>query len=121
MDAMNRNLEPQIKKLLKTFPVVARVELSTLKMNEFKAKKTSSLYNIFNKKLSKKDLPTLKRLKPTKTFHEIKYSSITVGKQLLAMTNFLKLHKLPYGIVINNCTTPSLVTENIIQIPTGCL
>ena len=291
---------------------VAIVELSTLKMNEFKAQKTSSLYNIFNKKLSKKDLPTLKRLKPTKTFHEIKhymlrggypepvlkgnldfhlawmenyfntylnrdmralfpnidilkyqrvirmlssvsgtivnkaeiarsveaseksirdylqiisgtfvwrelpayrtskikttisspkghyrdsglllylqnvfsaeelnvyprlgnifesfvieelirgvqttnarnvtpwhfrtkagaeidlvlegsfglipieikYSSITVKKQLLAMTNFLKLHKLPYGIVVNNCTTPSLVTEDIIQIPAGCL
>ena len=52
---------------------------------------------------------------------EIKYSSHTSKKQISSLINFIEQHKLPYGIVINNCDKPSLITENIVQIPTGCL
>jgi len=52
---------------------------------------------------------------------EIKYQSNTTKKQLTAMINFIDKHSIPYGIIINNCLTPSLVTENIIQIPAGCI
>ena len=37
------------------------------------------------------------------------------------MERFIELHKLPYGLVINNCDQPSLIGKNIIQIPAGCL
>lgn len=52
---------------------------------------------------------------------EIKYQSNTSKKQLHAMINFINVHQLPYGIVLNNCEVPSLITEKIIQIPVGCL
>ncbi len=52
---------------------------------------------------------------------EIKYQSHTKSKQLKAMTNFIELHEIPYGIVINNCDKPAMITERIIQIPAGCL
>lgn len=52
---------------------------------------------------------------------EIKHQSNTRKKQLTSMINFIELHKLPYGLVINNCESPSLITENIMQIPMACL
>ena len=52
---------------------------------------------------------------------EIKYRSNTTPKQLTAMKHFLELHESPYGIVVNNCGTPSALAENIVQIPAGCL
>jgi len=52
---------------------------------------------------------------------EVKYQSNTTKKQLTAMINFVEKHELPYGIVINNCETPSLITPKIIQIPIGAL
>lgn len=52
---------------------------------------------------------------------EIKYQSNTNKCQLTAMINFIEKHKLPYGIVLNNCEAPSLITENIIQIPVGAI
>ncbi len=52
---------------------------------------------------------------------EIKYRSYTTIKQLAAMKHFLERLELPYGIVVNNCEAPSLIAENIIQIPAGCL
>ena len=52
---------------------------------------------------------------------EIKYGSNTTKKQLLGMINFIETLELPYGIVVNNCDEPSLITEKIIQIPAGCL
>jgi predicted AAA+ superfamily ATPase len=51
----------------------------------------------------------------------IKYQSNTTKKQLTSMINFIGLHQLPYGIVVNNCESPSMVTENIMQIPIACL
>lgn len=52
---------------------------------------------------------------------EIKYQSNTKKKQLTSMINFIELHQLPYGLVVNNCESPSLITENIMQIPVACL
>jgi predicted AAA+ superfamily ATPase len=53
---------------------------------------------------------------------EIKYQSNTTKKQLHSMIDFIQKHEeVPYGIVLNNCEEPSLITENIIQIPVGCI
>jgi len=34
---------------------------------------------------------------------------------------FIEQENLPYGIVINNADEVKMLTENIIQIPAGCL
>ena len=52
---------------------------------------------------------------------EIKYRSYTTKQEVKAMEKFIVRHKLPYGIVINNSDSPSLISENILQIPAGCL
>jgi len=52
---------------------------------------------------------------------EIKYQSNTSKKQIPSLINFLETHDLPFGIVVNNCEKPSLITEKIIQIPIGSL
>lgn len=52
---------------------------------------------------------------------EVKLQSYTTKKQVSALTNFLEHHNLPFGVVINNCEIPSMITNNIIQIPIGCL
>lgn len=52
---------------------------------------------------------------------EIKYNSNTTKNQLTSMIQFIEKHDLPFGIVLNNCEKPSLITERIIQIPVGCL
>ena len=52
---------------------------------------------------------------------EIKYQSNTTKKQLSSMINFIELHQLPYGLVVNNCESPAMITENIMQIPIACL
>lgn len=51
---------------------VAIIELSTLKINEFKKEKLSSFFSIFDKKLSVNDLKDLKKLQSTKNHLEIK-------------------------------------------------
>ena len=52
---------------------------------------------------------------------EIKYQSNTTKKQLTFMINFIELHQLPYGLVVNNCESPAMITDNIMQIPIACL
>jgi uncharacterized protein len=52
---------------------------------------------------------------------EIKLQSSTTKSSLTSLRNFVDLHSLPYGIVLNNCDRPSMITEKIIQIPVGCL
>jgi hypothetical protein len=52
---------------------------------------------------------------------EIKYQSNTTKRQLTSMINFIELHELPYGVIVNNCESPSMITENIMQIPIACL
>lgn len=52
---------------------------------------------------------------------EIKYGSTIVGKKLRTLTEFIKEHELPYGIVINQADKIEWLTDNIIQIPAGYL
>ena len=52
---------------------------------------------------------------------EIKYQTNTTKKQLSSMINFVEKHQIPYGLVLNNCDHPSLITQNILQVPVGCI
>lgn len=52
---------------------------------------------------------------------EIKYQSHTPKKSLTSLANFIELHSLPYGIVINNCNAPSMITDKIVEIPAACI
>lgn len=52
---------------------------------------------------------------------EVKYQSVTPKKQLTTLQNFVDLHQLPLGIIINNSTETALLTNKIIQIPAGCI
>jgi predicted AAA+ superfamily ATPase len=51
---------------------------------------------------------------------EVKYQSQTSPKSLTSMTNFLDLHNLPCGIVLNNAEKPAMITDRIIEVPVGC-
>lgn len=48
---------------------------------------------------------------------EIKYGTNTRRKQLTGLQKFINDQNLPYGIVINNSEKISLISDNIIQIP----
>lgn len=48
---------------------------------------------------------------------EIKYGTDTRRKQLSGLQKFINDHQIPYGIVINNSEEVSLISENIVQIP----
>lgn len=52
---------------------------------------------------------------------EIKFGSHTSLKQLTSLRQFVKKHQLPFGIVVNNSEELRLISEDIIQIPAGCL
>ena len=52
---------------------------------------------------------------------EIKFGHQTKVKQLTSLQQFVKLHELPLGIVINNSNEVKMLTDDIIQIPAGCL
>jgi predicted AAA+ superfamily ATPase len=52
---------------------------------------------------------------------EVKYGSNTSKAELRAMQNFLQIHQLPLGVVVNHSPRPSRVTENIVQVPVSCL
>ncbi|OGQ34249.1 MAG: hypothetical protein A3F16_07915 [Deltaproteobacteria bacterium RIFCSPHIGHO2_12_FULL_43_9] len=48
---------------------------------------------------------------------EIKYGVAIDKKKLVTLEHFVRRHKLPFGIVINNSDQPLLIKENILQIP----
>ena len=48
---------------------------------------------------------------------EIKLGTATTLKQLYSLRKFVKDHKLPYGVVVNNTREIKLLAERIIQIP----
>ena len=48
---------------------------------------------------------------------EIKYGTNTRRKQLIGLQKFINDHELPYGIVVNNSEKVSLISDNIVQIP----
>jgi predicted AAA+ superfamily ATPase len=52
---------------------------------------------------------------------EVKYGSHTTSRQVRALQNFLDLHALPLGIVINQSPRPGRISENIVQLPVACL
>lgn len=52
---------------------------------------------------------------------EVKFQSNTTRKQLTSMDNFIDLHNIPLGIVVNNCEKPSKISEKIIQIPVSSI
>jgi predicted AAA+ superfamily ATPase len=52
---------------------------------------------------------------------EIKLGSLVKPRQLQALKNFVQLHDLPLGVVINNGEQVELVADKIIQLPAGCV
>lgn len=52
---------------------------------------------------------------------EIKSGTVCPSRSLTALKSFVKEHQLPFGVVINNSAEPHMLTEQIIQIPAGCL
>jgi uncharacterized protein len=50
---------------------------------------------------------------------EIKHGSCIKIKQIQSIINFVKEHKLPFGIVINQCDEIKYITPEIINIPIG--
>jgi len=52
---------------------------------------------------------------------EIKLGSLVKQRQLQALRNFVQLHDLPLGVVINNGEQVELVADKIIQLPAGCI
>ncbi len=52
---------------------------------------------------------------------EIKYGIKSTKKSLTALTSFVKEHKLPYGLLINNSNEINWITPEVLQIPVGYL
>ena len=52
---------------------------------------------------------------------EIKFSSYTKRRSLIALSQFIKEHKLPFGVVINNSQKAEMLSEHIIQIPASLI
>ncbi|MGD9153813.1 MAG: DUF4143 domain-containing protein [Gammaproteobacteria bacterium] len=52
---------------------------------------------------------------------EIKYGTTVKMRQLVTMTNFIKEHRVPFGIVINQSQKVEWLTSDIVQIPVGWL
>jgi len=52
---------------------------------------------------------------------EIKFGVSTRIKQITALTQFVKRNQLPFGIVINQNDKVQMLSENIVQIPVGCI
>ena len=52
---------------------------------------------------------------------EIKTGTKVGSKQLVALNNFITDYGCPYGIVVNNSESITMLSPKIIQIPAGCL
>jgi uncharacterized protein len=52
---------------------------------------------------------------------EIKYGSTLLERQLRTLKAFIKQHQLPLGIVINQSDQMEWISEDILQVPVGCL
>jgi len=48
---------------------------------------------------------------------EIKFSSSVENRSLIALHEFIKVHSLPFGVVINNSQQVQILSEKVIQIP----
>jgi len=52
---------------------------------------------------------------------EIKFGIATRRADLRSLSGFIAQEQCPYGILVNNADEVSMLTENIIQIPAGCI
>jgi len=52
---------------------------------------------------------------------EVKMQSATPPRSLKALQNFIDIHHLPLGILINNADEVRMLSGNIIQVPAGCV
>jgi uncharacterized protein len=52
---------------------------------------------------------------------EIKLGSQIKPRQLPAIKNFVQIHNLPLGLVINNSDNVELIADKIIQLPASCI
>lgn len=52
---------------------------------------------------------------------EIKFGSSTRSSEIRSLATFIEQEQLEYGIVVNNSTRLSMLTEKIIQVPAGYL
>jgi uncharacterized protein len=52
---------------------------------------------------------------------EIKLGSSVTGRQLQTLKNFVFLHDLPLGVVVNNSDNVEMISERIIQLPANFL
>ncbi|MFH0786362.1 MAG: ATP-binding protein [Pseudomonadota bacterium] len=52
---------------------------------------------------------------------EIKLGSQIKKRQMQAIKNFVQIHNLPLGIVINNSEKVELIADKIVQVPAGCI
>lgn len=52
---------------------------------------------------------------------EVKFGRQTTAKQLTALRQFVELHDLPIGIIVNNSSAIRMLADKIIQVPAGCL
>lgn len=50
---------------------------------------------------------------------EIKYGSTIIRRQLRNLSDFITIHQIPFGVVINQSESLEWLTENILQIPAG--
>jgi hypothetical protein len=53
--------------------------------------------------------------------HAGQLGTLVKQRQLQALKNFVQLHDLPLGVVINNGEQVELVADKIIQLPAGCV
>lgn len=71
---------------------IAIIELSSIKMNELRQEPLSSFFNIFEEKVSKKDLSLLKNLKSIRSISEIKQHLLRGGYPDPAIKNDKEFH-----------------------------
>ncbi len=75
------------------------------------------LGKLSSKIINKSDLARSIGILPIK----IKYGSTVVRRQLRALSDFIKLRDLPFGILINQSESIEWLTDNILQVPVGFL
>ncbi|PHS18901.1 MAG: hypothetical protein COA86_06955 [Kangiella sp.] len=126
MDALNRHISLKVKRLLETFPVVI--------LGGCQCGKNPQLFDVLRGVVdSDRQRKGRFLLTGSASFELLKQvSEPLVGRvailgqapskrKVQSLQNFIELHELPFGVVINNCERPNYITEKIIQIPFGCL
>ena len=71
---------------------VAIVELSPLKMNEVRSESMGTFFDIFEKKIDKADLDALKKLRPARTYVDVKHHLLKGGYPQPLLKNDVEFH-----------------------------